>query len=102
MPELLLALIRIPRPTKPLLQKVLFGSEVAGWDVPTRLLMLASFGAVQQVGDEWRITPLGRAILDACPAQDLPDFGEIEVLDREREQEAELEADYADLGLLEF
>lgn len=102
MSELLLALIRIPRPTKPLLQRVLFGSEEAGWDVPTRLLMFASFGAVQQVGDEWRITPLGRAILDAVPAQDLPDFGEIEALDKEREQEAALELYDVELGLLEF
>lgn len=78
MPELLLAIQRIPRPTVADLQKVLFGGEHAGWDVPDRLRILASFEAVQSAGNEWRLTPVGEAILAANPPQELPDFSAID------------------------
>jgi hypothetical protein len=102
MPELLLTLIRVARPTTSLIQKILFGSEKAGFDVPTRLTMLSSFGAVQQMGDEWRLTDIGRAALEANPPQELPDFSEVEMVEEDDDIEAQIEWEYDDLGLLDL
>ncbi len=77
MPELLAALDRLGSAEIPRLQKLLFGSAGAGFDVPLRLNMLAAFEAVRADGNQWRITELGRAALQANPPQELPDFGVI-------------------------
>jgi RNA polymerase sigma factor (sigma-70 family) len=102
MPELLLTLTRIPRPTLPIIQKALFGSERAGFDVSIRLILLASFGAVQQVGDEWRLTDIGRCVLVANPAQVLPDFSEVEILAEDDSVDAQIDCDYEEFGLLDL
>lgn len=101
MPELLLTIERIARPTLSSIQKVLFGSERIGFDLPTRLEMLAAFEAIQPDGDEWRLTDLGRVILEANPPQELPDFGEIEAFQENAEPAIQVEWD-DDLGLLDM
>jgi len=101
MPELLLTLERIARPTVSSIQKVLFGSERIGFDLSTRLEMLAAFEAIQLDGDEWRLTELGRAILEANPPQELPDFSEIEAFQENAEPAVQIEWD-DDLGLLDI
>lgn len=73
MPETLLALAALGRPTLPALQVTLFGSEEAGHDVATRLRLLASLGAARPVGGEWRLTDVGRVTLAALPDVSLPD-----------------------------
>jgi hypothetical protein len=78
MPELLLTLKRIARPTTLDIQKMLFGSERAGFDVPNRLNMLAAFEAVQHFGNEWRLTQVGETVLQAIPPQELPDYSNME------------------------
>lgn len=103
MPELLLAIQRIPRPTVADLQKVLFGGEHAGWDVPDRLRILASFEAVQSVGNEWRLTPIGEAALAANPPQELPDFVAIDEAANEYESDETDELLWEEeLGLLDI
>lgn len=102
MPELLLALVKIARPNTALLQKALYGSERAGFDVPVRLSLLASFGAVQRIGDEWRLTEIGHALLRAHPPQDLPDFGEADAILAEPTSGLDWGWEYDDLGLLDF
>jgi hypothetical protein len=77
--ELLAILERLAMADLPLLQKLLFGSESAGFDVSLRLNMLASFEAVRADGNTWRITEVGRAALRANPPQALPDFSAFEV-----------------------
>lgn len=102
MPELLLTLKRIGRPVVPDIQKVLFGSERAGFDVPMRLNILASFEAVQRAGDEWRLTSIGEVILQANPPQELPDFSVIDEATAEDDTEsADLDWD-SELGLLDL
>jgi hypothetical protein len=101
MPELLLSLARVARPTVPLIQKALFGSEGAGFDVRTRLSLLVSFGAVQEAGDEWRLTEIGRATLTANPPLELPGFGEVDTFEDDN-SETQIEWEYDDLGLLDF
>lgn len=101
MSELLLVLDRVARPTVPIIQRVLFGSEKAGFDVPARLTLLASFGAVQQMGNEWRLTDIGRAALEANPPSELPDLGESEAVG-EDDDATQIEWDYEDLGLLDL
>ncbi|MBI5668043.1 MAG: sigma-70 family RNA polymerase sigma factor [Chloroflexi bacterium] len=91
MPELLLTLDRVARPTVSVIQKVLFGGERAGFDVPLRLAILAAFGAVQADGEEWQLTDLGRGLLKDHPPQELPDFGEIEAFKEKDELKSELE-----------
>jgi RNA polymerase primary sigma factor len=81
MPELLAALDRLANVEVSILQKLLFGSESAGFDVPLRLNMLAAFEAVRADGSNWRITDVGRAALQANPPQELPDFSVIETLE---------------------
>jgi RNA polymerase primary sigma factor len=78
MPELLAALDRLANVNIPTLQKLLFGSESAGFDVPLRLTMLAAFEAVRADGSNWRITDLGRTVLKTNPPHELPDFSVIE------------------------
>lgn len=78
MSELLLTLKRIARPTLSDIQKVLFGTERAGFDVPARLNILAAFEAVQRAGDEWRLTAVGEETLRLNPPEELPDFDAIE------------------------
>lgn len=73
MPETLLALAALGRPTLAALQVTLFGSEEAGHDVATRLRLLASLGAVRPAGGEWRLTDVGRATLATLPDVSLPD-----------------------------
>ncbi len=73
MPETLLALAALGRPTLPALQVTLFGSEEAGHDVATRLRLLTSLGAVRPAGGEWRLTDVGRVTLAALPDISLPD-----------------------------
>lgn len=77
MPELLAALERLAIADVPTLQRVLFGSESAGFDVPLRLNMLAAFEAVRADGNQWLITAVGRAALQANPPQELPDLSVI-------------------------
>lgn len=101
MPELLLTLKRIARPTIPDIQKVLFGGERAGFDVPYRLNMLAAFEAVQRVDDEWRLTPIGEAVLQAHPPQELPDFSVIDEVTAETEDTDDLIWE-DELGLLDL
>jgi len=83
MPELLAALDRLANVEIATLQKLLFGSVGAGFDVPSRLNMLAAFEAVRADGDMWRITEVGRAALQANPPQELPDLGAIETMERD-------------------
>lgn len=78
MPELLAILDRIGNADTPTLQKLLFGSESMGFDVPMRLTMLAAFEAVRADSGQWRITDVGRGALQANPPQELPDFSIIE------------------------
>lgn len=98
MPELLWLLSRVPRSTIPFIKKALFTNKKAGFDVPTRLMLLASFGAVQKVADEWRLTEIGWAAQAAHPPQELPRFipetGDEEALSNGWEY-------YDDLGLLD-
>lgn len=81
MPELLAALDRLANVEISILQKLLFGSESAGFDVPLRLNMLAAFEAVRADGSSWRITDVGRTALQANPPQELPDFSVIETME---------------------
>jgi RNA polymerase sigma factor (sigma-70 family) len=81
MPELLSALDRLATADIPTLQRVLFGSESAGYDIPLRLTMLAAFEAVRADGNTWRITDVGRAALQANPPQELPDFSALETIE---------------------
>lgn len=99
-PELLLALERIALPTTAILQRAIFGSEHAGFDLPIRLTMLAAFEAVSRVGNVWRLTDVGRTVLEANPPEELPDFGEIETASEE-ESLAELEWE-DEFGLLDL
>ena len=48
-----------------------------------RLNLLAAFEAVQRVGDEWRLTPIGESALAANPPQELPDFSVMDDTDLE-------------------
>lgn len=103
MPELLLAIQHIARPTVADLQKVLFGSEHAGFDVPDRLQILAAFEAIQSVGNEWRLTPIGEAALAANPPQELPDFVAIDEAANEYESDETDELLWEEeLGLLDI
>lgn len=98
-PELLLALERIALPTTAALQRAIFGSEHAGFDVPTRLSILAAFEAVSFVGNVWRLTGVGRTMLEANPPEELPDFGELEAAPEEDTAELEWEDEF---GLLDL
>jgi RNA polymerase sigma factor (sigma-70 family) len=100
-PELLLTLKRIAPASIPDIQKVLFGSAGAGYDVPIRLEVLAAFEAVQQDGNAWRITSIGEQTLEANHPQELPDFSIIEEAVKEvTEDVMDLWED--DLGLVGF
>jgi RNA polymerase sigma factor (sigma-70 family) len=101
MPELLLTIDRIARPTVATIQKVLFGGERSGFDLSTRLEMLAAFEAIQSDSGEWRLTDLGRVILEINPPQELPDFGEIEAFQESVEPAVQVEWD-EELGLLDI
>lgn len=101
MPELLLTLKRIARPVVPDIQRVLFGNERAGFDVPQRLALLAAFEAVQHTEGEWRLTPIGEALLQANPPQDLPDFSVIDDVADDDAGDDELAWD-DELGLLDL
>ncbi len=102
MPELLLTLKTLARPTIPDIQYVLFGGDRAGFDVPDRLRMLAAFEAVRAEGGQWRLTPIGEAILQANPPQELPDFSVIdEVLANGDDEDLDDLAWEDGLGLLE-
>jgi len=81
MPELLATLDRLATLDSSMLQRLLFGSEGAGFDVSLRLNMLAAFEAVRVDGINWRITDVGRAALQANPPDELPDFSVIETLE---------------------
>lgn len=101
MPELLLTLKRIVRPTVADMQKVLFGGERAGFDVSFRLSLLAAFEAVQRSGDEWRLTPIGESILQNNPPQELPDFSLIEDITSEADDLDDVSWE-EELGLLDI
>ena len=77
MSELLLVLDSITHPTTMEIQRALFGSEQAGFDVVNRLILFQSFGAVRRDRDEWHLAQPGYTILAANPPQELPDFGEM-------------------------
>ena len=68
--HLLMALEVIPRATVANLQIGLYGSGQAAFDLSTRLEVLAAFEAVRKEGDEWRLTAIGEAVLDANPPGD--------------------------------
>ncbi len=91
MSELLAALARLSQADIPMLQKLLFGSESAGYDVPIRLSLLASCEAVRADGSNWHITEIGRAMLQAHPPQELPDFSVIEGIELDDTAEGELD-----------
>jgi RNA polymerase sigma factor (sigma-70 family) len=74
MPELLLVLDRVARPTLSRIQEMLFGSEQDGFDVPNRLVLLVALDAVRREDDEYVLTDLGRQMLVRHPPQELPDF----------------------------
>lgn len=90
MPELLLTLTTIGRATIYNIQRTLFGSAAAGFDVPMRLRLLAAFGAVRPLGDEWRMTEIGRATLATFPGAELPEADQAE-------EEADSDLDFLDL-----
>lgn len=100
MPELLAALDQLAIVDVPTLQKLLFGSESAGFDVPLRLMMFAAFEAVRADGGNWRITDVGRATLQANPPQELPDFSVIETLEPE-DSEVDDWDDHLEMFMLE-
>ena len=102
MPELLWALAHWAAPDLLMLKKGLFGSEGAGFDVPTRLALLASFGAVQPVGEGWRLTEIGLAVQQAHPAEALPDFRTSDDDVDSGLARAWNEDEAADLGLLDL
>jgi len=97
MPELLLALERITTPTVSALQRTIFGGENTGFDIPIRLTILMAFEAVSFTGSMWRITDLGRLVLQANPPIDLPDFDAIEPDGEEASIELEDEFGLLDL-----
>jgi hypothetical protein len=74
MSELLAVLERLGMADAATLQRVIFGSESAGFDVPLRLNVLAAFEAVRADKTQWRITEMGRAALQANLPQELPDL----------------------------
>ena len=82
MSELLHALDQIGQSTLSILRKVLYGNEAAGFDVSTRLELLSAFEAVRCVRDVWQLTELGRDFLTTLDPAELPDFGEIDLLDQ--------------------
>lgn len=103
MPELLLTLTRIAQPTLPEIQRVLFASEQAGFDVPERLRILAALEAVQWDGMAWRITRIGELALEANPPQELPDFSLIDESLAEDDDEVADELSWEEeLGLLDL
>lgn len=73
LPELLLALDSVGRPTTEALAWLLYGRTGEGHEVAARLRLLVGLGGARAVGDEWRLTDAGRAALAALPAADLPD-----------------------------
>lgn len=101
MPEMLLTLKRIARPTIADIQKVLFGGERAGFDVPFRLNLLAAFEAVQRSGDEWRLTLIGENVLQNNQPQELPDFSLIEEVTSETDDIDDISWE-DELGLLDI
>lgn len=96
MPELLLALATLGRPTVADLQETLFGGEWAGYDVAIRLQLLLALGAARRTGNEWRLTDDGRAALAAFPDLELPNAGE-----ENEDEDTEVE-ELLDLDLYEF
>ena len=101
MPELLWSLAHLAHPAMPSIKTLLFGDEKDGFDVPRRLTMLASLGAVHEVGAEWRLTRTGHAALDATPPQELPDLTPLESLGA-AEPASRLRWDDERLGLLDL
>lgn len=93
MPEVLLTIDQVANPTVATVQQVLFGGERIGSDVAIRLSMLASFGAVQAEGDSWRLTDLGRNVIETSSPEELPDFSEIEGFQKEEPLVDQLEWD---------
>jgi len=92
-----LALERITTPTVSALQRTIFGGENTGFDIPIRLTILMAFEAVSFTGSMWRITDLGRLVLQANPPIDLPDFDAIEPDGEEASIELEDEFGLLDL-----
>lgn len=87
MPELLSALDRLPLPTVSMLQKVVFGSEEAGFDVPLRLSLLMALEAVRKDGRSWHLTALGQDILAANPPTEILNFTVLNDLEEEAEDD---------------
>lgn len=85
MPELLSALDRLPLPTVSMLQKVVFGSEEAGFDVPLRVSLLMALEAVRKDGRSWHLTDLGQDILAANQPTGILDFTVLDDLEEEPE-----------------
>lgn len=95
MPVLLSAIDRLATTDISTLQKVVFGSETSGFDVPIRLAVLEAFEAVRRDGHNWRLTDIGRRVLAAHPPQELPDFGVIDSLASEEDETDDFTDDFS-------
>lgn len=99
-PEWLLALASLGRPTLPALQAALYGNERDAYDAEARLTLLLALGAVRRVGNEWRLTDDGRAALASFPALELPDAPDAG--DEEEEDDAFFELELYEFDLASF
>lgn len=91
MPELLMGIEKLPSPTVPVLQQVVFGEEDRAFDIRLRLSLLLALEAVRQDKGNWRITDTGRAALAANPPQNSLDFSALDNLG-----DTDSESDYWD------
>jgi len=101
MPELLWSLARLAHPTASSISTLLFGNEKDGFDLPRRMTILTSLGAVHEVGAEWRLTRTGHAALEANPPRELPDLRRLESPETEA-LASQLQWDDEHLGLLDL
>lgn len=77
MPDLLLALTRLPRSTEPDISRVLFGNPQAAFDLKNRLSLLRAFEAVQETDGAWQLTQVGQQILNTIPPIDSVEFSSL-------------------------
>jgi RNA polymerase sigma factor (sigma-70 family) len=98
MPEWLLAVASLGRPTLPALQATLYGNVRDAYDAETRLALLTALGAVRRVGNEWRLTDDGRAVLTSFPELELPDTPD-EGADEEEEDDMLFELELYEFDL---
>jgi RNA polymerase sigma factor (sigma-70 family) len=93
MTELLTSINHLMLPSTKRLHQVLFGDEGESYRVKARLDLLQGLEAVQMLDSGWRLTDLGRLVLQFHPEPDLPEFLEISTEDLEDPQQ-ELELDF--------